>query len=580
MTEDRPWWREQFPDQPDLWKPYEDFRVFLVLVWKFLNLPVPTPIQMLIAGFIQHCPRRVVIMAFRGIGKSWITAAYVCWRLLRNPQYKIMVVSASKERADNFTTFTLLLIQQMPILQHLYPRSDQRCSKVSFDVAGATPDQTPSVRSVGILGQLTGGRADEIIADDVEVPNNSATQGMQDKLSEAVKEFDAVLKPGGRVKYLGTPQTEQSLYKKVEERGYIVRIWPAHYPNQKQIEKYGERLSPEIAKKVSADPTLVGKTTDPRRFSDEDLMERMLSYGRSGFALQFMLDTSLSDADRYPLKLRDLIVTDFDMLDQGPEKVIWSGGAGQTISNVPCVGLSGDRYQSPMSFYVDAEGRQRFMPWSGSVMAIDPSGRGKDETGIAILKMLNSQLFCPFASGLQGGYSPENLERIANLAKAHKVNLILIESNFGDGMFAALLKPYLQRIYPCTIEEVRSSTQKEKRIIDTLEPVMNQHRLIFDRKVIEQDWQSTQDRPEEERLRYQLFYQMTRITKDRGSLVKDDRLDALAMAVAYWVEQMAMERDKALEDRHAEMLQADLDRFMEHALGRPSDSSRALWTGR
>ena len=197
LNKDKQWWREQYPESD--WRIFEDFRYFLVLVWKHLMLPTPTWVQLDIAAFLQFGPERKVIEAFRGVGKSWVTSAYVCWRLLRNPQVKIMVVSASKERADQFSTFTLRLIAEMPILQHLYPRPDQRQSKIAFDVAPARADHSPSVKSVGIFGQLTGGRADEIVADDVEVPNNSETQGMRDKLAERVKEFDAVLKPSGRI---------------------------------------------------------------------------------------------------------------------------------------------------------------------------------------------------------------------------------------------------------------------------------------------------------------------------------------------------------------------------------------------
>ncbi len=80
-------------------------------------------------------------------------------------------------------------------------------------------------------------------------------------------------------------------------------------------------------------------------------------------------------------------------------------------------------------------------------------------------------------------------------AKSHKVNLVLIESNFGDGMFQALLEPHLKKIYPVGIEEIRHQTQKEKRIIDCLEPVMNQHRLIVDTQVVVNDFQSTQHLP-------------------------------------------------------------------------------------
>ena len=214
------WWREKLPEA--VWPVFEDFPVFLGLCWVHLNLPIPTPVQQDIARYIQCGPRRRMIQAFRGVGKSWITSAYVCWRLLRHPQINILVVSASKERSDQFTTFTLMILRDMDILKHLYPEQHQRNSKISFDVAPAEADHAPSVKSVGILGQMTGSRADLIIADDSESPNNSDTQMMREKLAERVKEFDAVLKPGGEIVYLGTPQTEDSLYNRLEDRGYCL----------------------------------------------------------------------------------------------------------------------------------------------------------------------------------------------------------------------------------------------------------------------------------------------------------------------------------------------------------------------
>ena len=198
----------------------QDFRYFLILTWRHLNLPDPTPVQLEIAEYLQHGPRRKIIQAFRGVGKSWITSAYVVWKLRMDPQLKFLVVSASKDRADNFSTFTMRLITEMDILAPLRPDASQRNSKISFDVRPARADHAPSVKSVGVLGQMAGSRADEVVADDVEVPNNSFTQPMRDKLSEAVKEFDAILKPKGMITFLGTPQTEKSLYNTLEERGY------------------------------------------------------------------------------------------------------------------------------------------------------------------------------------------------------------------------------------------------------------------------------------------------------------------------------------------------------------------------
>ena len=535
-----------------------DFRNFLFVVWSHLNLPEPTPVQYDIAEYLQSDEKRIVIEAFRGAGKSYITSAFACHQLYLNPEVKILVVSASKIRADDFSTFTMRLIQDMPLLQHLAPKEGQRQSKISFDVGPASASHSPSVKSAGITGQLAGSRADIIIADDIEIPNNSLTQTMRDKISEAVKEFDAVLKPDGRVVYLGTPQTEMSLYELLPERGYKVRIWPSRFPSG--TIKYGGKLAPFISDKINKDSEITGQPTDPKRFSDSDLLERELSYGRSGFNLQFMLDTSLSDANRYPLKLEDLCIMDVDN-DKAPEKIVW-GRDKDKIVDIPNVGLPGDFYYKPLDTVGD------YVDYTGSVLAIDPSGRGKDETAFAVVKMLNGVLHLIDFGGIEGGYDENVLKTISVLAQKYKVNYIIIESNFGDGMFTELLKPVLTKVYPVTIEEIKHNIQKEKRIIDVLEPVMNQHRLVVDRKALERDYSSVQHYPPEKQAKYMLAYQMTRITREKGALVHDDRIDVLSMAVAYWVEQMAADVDKEIKVRKDKLLDEELERFMDNALGK------------
>jgi hypothetical protein len=538
--------------------PLSDFRKFLFVIWKHLNLPDPTPVQYDIAYNIQHGDKRMIIQAFRGVGKSWITSAYVVWLLYMNPQLNILVVSASKSRSDDFTTFTLRLISEMDILAHLRPKTDQRQSKISFDVAPAAASHAPSVKSVGISGQLAGSRADVIVADDIEVPNNSMTQGMRDKLSEAVKEFDAILKPEGRIIYLGTPQNQESLYNKLPDRGYKVSIWPARYPNTDQTVGYGYKLARLISNAIAADDTIVGEPTDPARFSDFDLLEREASYGRSGFALQFMLDTRLSDAERYPLKVSDLIIMDIPT-QEAPEKVSWSSDSQYIVEELPNVAFNGDHYHKPM--FMSSE----FVEYTGSVMSIDPSGRGKDETGYAVVKMLNGYLYVRRCGGIAGGYSEDALQKLAVIAKEEQVNEIIVESNFGDGMFNQLFMPVLNKVHPVTMGEVRHNKQKERRIIDVLEPVMNQHRLVMDKKVIQKDFDTCQHLPPEQALRYQLMYQLTRLTADRGALTNDDRLDALAMACQYWVDAMAQDVEQRMGVRREEMMVAELDRLRDAA---------------
>jgi hypothetical protein len=539
-----------------------DFRNFLYLTWRHLRLPEPTPIQYDIADYLQRGGQRCIISAFRGVGKSWITASFVLWRLLLDPNINILVVSASKNRADDFSTFCLRLLSEMPILKHLYPKGDQRQSKISFDVSTATASQQPSVKSLGITSQLTGSRADLIIADDVETSGNTQTQSMRDKLSESIKEFEAIIKPDtSRIIFLGTPQTEQSIYNKLQERGYKIRYWSARYPTEKQLVTYNANLAPIILNTWALE--IVGKPTDPTRFDEKDLLEREASYGRIGFNMQYQLDSSLSDLDRYPLKLSDLSVMTLNP-DNAPEKVIWASSPELKHNDLPCVGLQGDGYFRPM------QTQGAWIDYTGSVMSIDPSGKGKDETAYTVTKFLNGNIYLLDVGGFNSGYSEHTLTKLVQIAKKHKVKKLLIEENFGQGMFNELLKPYLIKEYPCTIESIRQQSNKHRRILDTLEPLMAQHRLVVCPTVIRKDYDETNAMyPQETALRYQLFYQISRLQKGVHTLAQDDRIDALQMSCYYWVQQLAKDQDLAYKHRKEDKFRMELEKYF----GSPSLNS-------
>lgn len=535
-------------------KAKEDFRVFIYMVWKMISLPDPTPIQYDIAHTLQNLPNdRFIIEGFRGVAKSFITCAYAVWTLWRDPQKKVEIVSASKDRADANAIFIKRIIYTLPFLAHLKARPDQRDQQNLFDVGPAVPDISPSIKSVGISGQLTGSRADLLIADDVEVANNSGTQTQRDKLNEAVKEFDAIIKPKGQIVYLGTPQNEMSLYNELQQRGYRCRIWTVLYPESlSEREFYGDRLAKIIADKYDENPDLyAGKPTDPRRFDEEEIYKRRLSYGKAGFALQFMLNTNLSDQEKYPLKVQDLMIANLS-LDEANLKWYWSNDRQLRINDLPCVALKGDYFYEP-------QGRSsEVYEYTGTVMAVDPSGRGKDETSYAVVKYLNGYLFVLEVGGTREGYSDSTLRQLANKAKIYGVNEIVVEGNFGDGMFSKLFAPVLNAIHPCRITEVKNYAQKEARIIDTLEPVMMRHKLIVHKQVILDDYQVYENAPA-----YSLIYQMTRLSRDRGALAHDDRLDALCMAVAYWLE--VMDRDE--EQGVLEQMEVRLEQWLDPEKG-------------
>lgn len=532
-----------------------DFVFFLFVLWKALSLPVPTRCQIDMAKKLSAGDnRRFILQAFRGIGKSFITCAFVVWKLWNNPDLKFMIVSASKERADANSIFIKRIIDLMPQLQELKPEQGQRDAVISFDVGPAKPDHSPSVKSVGITGQLTGSRADILIADDVEVPNNSATQAARDRLSELVKEFDAILKPGGTIIYLGTPQNEMTLYRELEGRGYTTTIWPARYPrDKKDWQSYGDRLAPMLQADMEEDPeSFYWRPTDEVRFDDTDLKERELSYGKAGFALQFMLNPNLSDAEKYPLKLRDLIVADLDPASS-PMVYQWLPNPQNKREDVPNVGLMGDSYHTYQTV------GSAFSSYTQKILVIDPSGRGKDETGYAVLYQLNGYIFAMEVGGMRGGYEDSTLEALAKIGRKWKVNEYVIEGNFGDGMYLELFKPVAARIHPAAVTEVKSKGQKELRICDVLEPIMGSHRLIVNAAAIVQDYQSASDKDGVRNPIYSLFYQMTRISRERGALAHDDRLDALAIGVQFFVESMAKDANKGEREVTEEWLEEQME---------------------
>ena len=535
----------------------QDFKLFLQALWAELNLPSPTRAQYAIADYLQNGPKRLQVQAFRGVGKSWITGAFVLWTLFNDPERKVMIISASKERADNMSIFLQKLIIDTPWLKHLQPKSDDsRWSRISFDV-NCSPHQAPSVKSVGITGQLTGSRADLMILDDVEVPGNSLTEFMREKLLQLCTEAESILTPksDSRIMYLGTPQTTFTIYRRLAERNYRPLVWPARYPRQDKLSKYEGLFAPEIQEDIDMGAEEWTPTDD--RFTDEDLIEREASMGRSNFMLQFQLDTTLSDAQKFPLKMADLVVTSVNPTT-APENVIWCSDPSKVIRDAPTVGLPGDYFYSPMQLVGEWDS------YSETICSVDPSGRGTDETAAAFLSQRNGFIYLHEMSAYHDGYSDRTLLDILRRCEKYGVTSLVIETNFGDGIVGELFKKHLintkQHI---NIEEVRANVRKEDRIIDSLEPVLNQHRLIVDRGVIDWDYASNKDSPAEERLLYMLFYQMSRMCREKRAVKHDDRLDCLAQGVKYFTDALSISAQDQIVARKREEWNNMLAEFLD-----------------
>ena len=293
----------------------------------------------------------------------------------------------------------------------------------------------------------------------------------------------------------------------------------------KDITPYKGCLAPLIEKRMETDE---GKPTDTR-FSEDELLQRELSMSNMQYKLQYQLDATLSDIERYPLRCGDLMVIDIDR--HLPEVVVYEKSRYLAIEDLPCVGMSHDPYfyrPNRVEGTIDVDD----VP---TVMALDPSGGGSDEFSWSVVKAWAGNYYVVSSGGHLGGVSEKLWRSLATLAKKYHVNEILVETNFGGlEIYAQLIKPYLVKVgAECRIEPIRSNQRKELRIIDTLAPVMQTHRLVFDRRVLEADADLVKNAKDDRDTSYSLVYQMTRLTHDRGSLLHDDRVDSLSMAIAW-----------------------------------------------
>lgn len=546
---------------------------FITLLMRELNMAeTPTPVQLQISDYLENGPKRRVIAAFRGCGKSTLSAMYLLWKLYHNADEKCLIISASMSRSEAMTAWMLQTIGRVQWLKHMQPDShDGRYSRINFDVGTCRNiEQSPSVRAAGITGQITGSRASTILVDDCETPQTCLTQVQREKLRNSLNELEAILKPGEtpEIVYLGTPHSStDSIYFALQrDLHYEMRMWPARVPSDPT--PYKGALAPLIEKRVG---TAMGRPTDTR-FSDDELRQRELSMSPTQWRLQFMLDATLSDIERYPLRCGDLMVMTID--GHLPEIVTYEKAKQLALDDLPCVGMAHDpRFYRPAQ--VEGMVPVAEVP---TVMALDPAGGGSDEFAWAVVKGWAGNYYLMESGGRLGGVGESLWEKLAMIAKRHHVNEILVETNFGGlEVYSQLLKPFLVKAQAqCRVESIRSNQRKELRIIDTLAPVMQTHRMVVDRRVIEQDAELLKQANDERGASYSLFYQLTRLTADRGSLFHDDRLDAWAMAVQWFQEQAAQDQLVMRDARMTELLDAEIADWRGRVLMTPDRAAMGM----
>ena len=540
---------------------YKEFIPFLEDVMELLGFST-TDIQRDIASYIAYGPHYLMVEAQRGQAKTTISAAYAVWTLIHNPRANILILSAGGDMASDISTLIIRVILTMPELECMRPDTNNgdRSSVDHFDVHYALKgvDKSPSIKCLGITANLQGNRAQLLLADDIESSKNSQTATQRAQLMHLTLDFTSICSTG-RIIWLGTPQSMESIYNTLPGRGVSIRIWPGRYPTQAQRTNYGEHLAPYLVRKLDANPALAygggilgdqGQPVDPVLLNEDQLQKKERDQGTSYFQLQHMLNTRLVDAMRYPLKPEQLIVMHCQA--RMPMTVVRGfGGAALRDFNSHSFAF---KMTIPHELSPETSGFQ------GIIAYVDPAGGGinGDETAYAVTGFLNGNIYLLDIGGLPGGYSGSVLKELAERLALWAPHKVIIEKNMGYGAFREVFVPVLHTVHKCAVDDDMVHGQKEQRIINTLEPVMGRGALIVNESVVERDKADCDRYAPANRLSYSLFHQMAKITRERGALVHDDRLDALEGAVRYWQTLLQQNQDSAVkaqrEREHRELV--------------------------
>lgn len=550
---------------------YANFDLFLSDVMYELGFKL-TKIQASIGRFMCDGPQYLMVEAQRSQAKTTIAAAFCVWTLIHDPKKRILIISAGGSQAADISTLIIRLIMNMDVLECLRPdkAKGDRVSVEKFDLHYSLRrlEKSASVSCCGITANLQGRRADLLLADDIESQKNSLTQLMREQLLAKTLDFTSI-NQNGRILYLGTPQSSDSIYNTLPARGYEVRIWPGRFPTADQIEYYGEHLAPDLRAIMEQYPEVMtgggrdgdqGRPIEPKFLGEEILQKKEKDQGPAWFQLQHMLNTRAMDAERFPLKTENIMTMPMRLGDELPT-VIKRGYDYVEYS------IEGKNYRfcKPHS----TTGANLSAP-DGICFYIDPAGGGKgkgthggDETGWACVAQLNGYLYALGWGGVKGGYDTLQMQELAKLVVQFRPSVVKIEKNFGYGAFAVVFMPILRAMYSdCAVEEDMVHGQKEIRIIDTLEPIIARGALIFNENYIKKETSSLTKHPEVNRVTYCMFQQINYICRERDALVHDDRLDALEGACRHFQMQLAVDHEK----RQQEAAEVELKAFWKDPL--------------
>ncbi len=376
---------------------------------------------------------RLLLMAFRGCGKSTLVGLWCAWQLAQRPETRILVLAADAPLAVKMVASVRRIVERHPLCRHLLPDTAETWASDRFTVAREGALRDPSMLAQGISGNVTGNRAEVIVCDDVEVAGNCDTPGKRAELRERLAEAEFILVPGGTILFVGTPHCEDSLYRNPRDEGAF-------------LQGYRRLAVPVI--------NAAGASAWPERFPREAVAALRDRVGPLQFQRQMLLQPVSAGAVRL----------DPAAMVRYAETPDYHEAQGRGVLTLP-----GRRLVSGGAFWDPAYGR----PGSGDASVL--AAAYTDGEGHHFLQRVAYLTHDPDAAE---DPATQQCRAVAAILRDLLLPVVRVETNGLGRFLPALLRRELSRAgVACAVIEHASTRAKEDRILAALEPTLAARRL-------------------------------------------------------------------------------------------------------
>lgn len=443
-----------------------------VYIWNKLQGQTTPAIHLRMARWLETARveerRRLLLMAFRGCGKSTVVGLFASWVLSQTPSVRIMVLAADLALARKMVRTVKRIVERHPLTKRLKPARADQWSAEQFTIQRPMELRDPSMLARGIDGNITGCRADLVICDDVEVPRTADTAPKREDMRAKLAEIDYILVPDGLTLYVGTPHSYYTLYAS-EARREIGESHPF-------LDGYDRLEIPVL--------TQDGESAWPERFPLDQIERVRRATGPTKFTSQMLLvPVNIAKGRLDAERIRPY---DAELLYREANRVAVLSLDGVQLVSVSCwwdpaygaraarggdsAGEAGGGDASVVAA-VFADGEGTYYLHRIRYLSADPSDAGTDE-------------------------ATQQCRQVAAFARDLHLPAITVETNGLGRFLPGLLRRELARArVACAVVEVTSRQPKHLRIVEAFDAVLaagalKAHRSIWDTPFIREmrDW--------------------------------------------------------------------------------------------